>query len=168
MQCMCVFQRILTTVRIVSFNSTWRLFFEEIALWLFTNIIMAVQTSESFIRWDKFSLFLNINFHLFLHDDRLNVTTNICHVIIKIVNVNTESLIWNCQILLSPLLFNLPIIFHTVAIIIMATRYGLESPGIKSQWRLRFSVPVQTGPGAHPASCTMGTFSLPRGINHPP
>ena len=25
----------------------------------------------------------------------------------------------------------------------------------------RFSTPVQTGPGAHPASCTMGTESLP-------
>ena len=27
----------------------------------------------------------------------------------------------------------------------------------------RFSSPVQTGPGAHPASCTMGTGSLSRG-----
>jgi len=26
----------------------------------------------------------------------------------------------------------------------------------------RFSVPVQTGPEAHPASCTMGTGSFPR------
>ena len=26
----------------------------------------------------------------------------------------------------------------------------------------RFSEPVQTGPGAHPASCTMGTGSFPR------
>ena len=25
---------------------------------------------------------------------------------------------------------------------------------------VRFSAPVQTGPGAHPASCTMGTVSL--------
>jgi hypothetical protein len=25
----------------------------------------------------------------------------------------------------------------------------------------RFSAPVQTGPGAHPASCTMGTESFP-------
>ena len=25
----------------------------------------------------------------------------------------------------------------------------------------RFSAPVQTGPGAHPASCTMGTGSFP-------
>jgi len=27
----------------------------------------------------------------------------------------------------------------------------------------RFSAPVQTGPGAHPASCTMGTGSFPAG-----
>ena len=27
--------------------------------------------------------------------------------------------------------------------------------------RARFSAPVQTGPGAHPASCTMGTGSFP-------
>jgi len=38
----------------------------------------------------------------------------------------------------------------------------------------RFSAPVQTGPGAHPASYTMGTESLPEvtrpggGIAHPP
>jgi len=25
----------------------------------------------------------------------------------------------------------------------------------------RFSIPVQTGPGAHPASCSMGTGSFP-------
>jgi len=27
---------------------------------------------------------------------------------------------------------------------------------------VRFSAPVQTGPEAHPASCTMGTGSFPR------
>jgi hypothetical protein len=38
----------------------------------------------------------------------------------------------------------------------------------------RFSAPVQTGPGAHPASYTVGTGSFPgvkqpgRGIDHPP
>ena len=37
----------------------------------------------------------------------------------------------------------------------------------------RFSAPVPTSPGAHPASCTMGTRSLPgvkrprRGVDHP-
>ena len=41
----------------------------------------------------------------------------------------------------------------------IATRYGHDGPGIESRWGVRFSPPVQTGPGAHPASCTMGTGS---------
>jgi len=43
-----------------------------------------------------------------------------------------------------------------------ATGYGLEGPGIESRWGARSSAPVQTGPGVHPASCTMGTRSFPR------
>ena len=43
----------------------------------------------------------------------------------------------------------------------IATSYGLEGPGNESQWGTRFSAPVQTDPGAHPASCTMGTGSFP-------
>ena len=41
------------------------------------------------------------------------------------------------------------------------TGYGLDGPEIESRWGARFYVPVQTGPGAHPASCTMGTGSFP-------
>ena len=36
----------------------------------------------------------------------------------------------------------------------IVTRYGLDGPGIESRWGARFSPPVQTGPGVHPASCT--------------
>ena len=43
----------------------------------------------------------------------------------------------------------------------IATRYGMDGPGIESRWRARLSAPVQTGPGAHPDSCTMGTGSFP-------
>ena len=58
----------------------------------------------------------------------------------------------------------------------IATRYGLDGPGIESrcEGEARFSAPVQTGPGTHPASYTMGTGSLPgvkrpgRGIDHSP
>ena len=42
-----------------------------------------------------------------------------------------------------------------------ATGYGLDSPGIESRWGARFSAPVQTGPGAHQATCTMCTGSFP-------
>ena len=44
----------------------------------------------------------------------------------------------------------------------IATRYGLDGPRIESRWGARFSAPVQAGPGAHPASCTMDTGSFPR------
>ena len=43
----------------------------------------------------------------------------------------------------------------------IATGYGLDGPGIESLWEARFSSPVKTGPGVHPASCTMGTGSFP-------
>ena len=43
----------------------------------------------------------------------------------------------------------------------IVTGHGLDGPGMESRWGARFSAPVQTGPGAHPASCTMGTGSFP-------
>ena len=43
----------------------------------------------------------------------------------------------------------------------IATGYELDGPGIESRWGARFSAPVHTGPGAHPASCTMDTGSFP-------
>ena len=43
----------------------------------------------------------------------------------------------------------------------IATDYVLDGPGIESRWGTRFSAPVQTGPGAHTGSCTMGTGSFP-------
>ena len=54
----------------------------------------------------------------------------------------------------------------------IATRYGLDGPGIESQW----GGPVQTGSEAHthPASYIMRTGSFPgvkqsrRGVDHPP
>jgi hypothetical protein len=42
----------------------------------------------------------------------------------------------------------------------IVTGYGLDVPGIESRWGSRFSAPVQTGPGDHPASCTMDTGSF--------
>ena len=44
----------------------------------------------------------------------------------------------------------------------IATGYALDGPGIESRWGTRFCAPVETGPGVHPASCTMGTGSFPR------
>jgi hypothetical protein len=41
----------------------------------------------------------------------------------------------------------------------VATDYGLDGPWIESRWRRDFFAHVQTGPGAHPISSTMGTGS---------
>ena len=57
----------------------------------------------------------------------------------------------------------------------IATRYGLDGPGIESRWGGR-DLPYQSIParGAHLASYTMGTGSFPgvkrpgRGVDHPP
>ena len=43
----------------------------------------------------------------------------------------------------------------------IATDYGLDGRGSNPSWGVILSAPVQTDPGAHPASCTMGTGSFP-------
>jgi len=48
---------------------------------------------------------------------------------------------------------NLPLVDRNSSVGI-ATRYELDGPGIESRWGPRFSAPVQTGRGAHPASYT--------------
>ena len=48
----------------------------------------------------------------------------------------------------------------TVSIV---TRYELDGLGIESRWGVKFSAPFQTSPGAHPASCMIGTSLFPRG-----
>ena len=42
----------------------------------------------------------------------------------------------------------------------VASRNGLDGLGIESRWGARFSSSVQTAPGVHPASYTMGIGSL--------
>ena len=49
----------------------------------------------------------------------------------------------------------------------IATGYGLDGPGIESRWGVKFSAPVQTDPGTHPASCTVGTGFFPKGKERP-
>jgi hypothetical protein len=46
----------------------------------------------------------------------------------------------------------------------VATGYRLDGLGIESRWGGKFSAHVQTGPGAHQASFTMGTGSF-SGVN---
>jgi len=48
-----------------------------------------------------------------------------------------------------------------VSAVCITTSYGLDGPGHRIPVGARFSVPVQTDPGAHAAPCTMGTGSFP-------
>ena len=48
----------------------------------------------------------------------------------------------------------------------IATRYGLDDPGIESRWGARFFAPVHAAPGAHPESYTKGTWSF-SGVKRP-
>ena len=43
----------------------------------------------------------------------------------------------------------------------IATRYGLDGPGIESQWGTRFSASVQTGTGGPPSLLYNGYRVLP-------
>ena len=49
----------------------------------------------------------------------------------------------------------------------IATLFWMDGPGIESRCRARFSAPVQTDSGAHPASYTRGTWSLSQGVKMP-
>jgi len=46
-------------------------------------------------------------------------------------------------------------------LILVGRDSSVDCLGIESWWGRDFSAPVQTGPGVHPASCTMGTGSFP-------
>ena len=48
----------------------------------------------------------------------------------------------------------------------IATAYGMDCPGIESRWVWDFPHHSQTGPKAHPDSCSMSTESF-RGVKQP-
>ena len=63
---------------------------------------------------------------------------------------------------MTPLIFSKVIIVKSGPVISVGTATELRAgrSAIDSRWGRDFP-PVQTGPGAHPASCTMGTGSFP-------
>jgi hypothetical protein len=72
--------------------------------------------------------------------------------------IGHETLVRNCHYLLHN---NGP-----GSLVGIATGYGLDGLGIEFRRVARFFALVQTGPGAHPASCTMGIGSFP-GVKRP-
>jgi len=46
----------------------------------------------------------------------------------------------------------------------IATLYGFDGMGIESRWERDFSASVQTGAGAHPTPCAMGTGYLSKEV----
>jgi len=51
-------------------------------------------------------------------------------------------------------------------LLLIATRYGLDGPGIEFRWGARFFAPVRTDRAAHPASYAKVTGSFP-GVKRP-
>ena len=74
----------------------------------------------------------------------------------------TNQSLWSVyQLFLCMFSFILQFSYGPDSVVGIATGYRLDGPGIESQWGAIFSPPVQTGPEAHPDSCTMGTGSFP-------
>jgi hypothetical protein len=74
--------------------------------------------------------------------------------------------VFNCSqecICMTPVFFEDQPLVDLDSVVGTVTRYGLDGPGIEYRWGRDFPHPVQTGPGAHPASCTICTRSLSRG-----
>jgi hypothetical protein len=80
---------------------------------------------------------------------------SIVHVLPEVNPETSETLLFN--LLIYALCIDMTGPGSSVGI---ATGYGLDGPGIESRWGVRFSAAVQTGPGSHPASYTMGTGSF--------
>jgi len=70
------------------------------------------------------------------------------------------------EVKLVQVFFHIALNFYTIIIlcglgssVCIATELRAGRPRIESRWGRDF-LPVQTGPGAHPVSCTMGTGSF--------
>ena len=57
--------------------------------------------------------------------------------------------------------FTMSGLYEVAAQSVQRLDYGLDGPGFKSRREAIFPAPVQTGPGAHLASYTVGTGSFP-------
>ena len=87
---------------------------------------------------------------------------------------HTQKTLQSCVYKTLPLKTFVHICADQDSVVSTATCYRLNGLEIEPRWGVRFAAPVQTGPGAHPDSYTIGTRSHPqvkqpgRGIDHPP
>jgi len=65
-----------------------------------------------------------------------------------------------CRITKRVFLSDTPTVCGLGSVVRIATDYGLDGPGVESWWGGRDFAHL-SGPGAHPASCKMGTESFP-------
>ena len=54
-------------------------------------------------------------------------------------------------------LYNVPLNADRDSVVVTATRYGMDGPGVESRCMAIFSAPVQIGPWDHAASFILGT-----------
>jgi hypothetical protein len=87
---------------------------------------------------------------------------------------NTKFIKYLLDFLINIIYCNIKYRCEPVSSVGIAIGYGLDGLGIETMWGRDFFAHVKTGPGAHPASCTMGTRSFPGvkrpglGADHPP
>jgi hypothetical protein len=88
--------------------------------------------------------------------------------------VSVSCMLVGCERYIKYYYFKYVVHVHWDSSVGIATRYGLDGSGLESRWETRFFAPIQTGPGAHPASCMVGTGSFlgvkwpGHGVDHPP
>jgi hypothetical protein len=90
------------------------------------------------------------------------------------IALHVSALITNHQALKNTCRRHIIIIIIVVVVVVVvgrdcsvgiATRYWLDDQRDRIPVEVRFHAPVQTGPGAHPASYTIGTGSLSQGYS---
>jgi hypothetical protein len=102
---------------------------------------------------------------------QMNKYSETCRSLQRVCGVITQVIFkWNLLVLRSlsrAMGYSIPstLFLFTLCTYITPTRYGLDGPEFEPRWGWDFSLPVQTGLEARPASCTMGTRYLSLGHN---
>ena len=109
--------------------------------------------SEYLTKYKGIKFGKNYTFFLCRGTIRLSMKTPI--IILDAVRIMSCEIYW-----LDPEIYtSIRFIRSRDSVVGIATRYWLEGPG-SNPGGARFSAPIQTGSGAHPVSCTMGTGSF--------